>query len=304
MEAKREALLELGRRLARGGYPFVTPTPETHRRVLARKGLARDLRDVFGWSCPFSAAWMDPTLLSLLREAGECADEAPDRCRARVRFATLGGGLYVHSAYPTVEDDAVFFGPDTYRFCAFVAREAPPSRFVVDVGCGAGAGGMVAARASGAAKLSLADVNARALSLAEVNARLAGLRASIVRSDVLAAIEGQPDLIVTNPPFMRDTAARTYRDGGGAHGEALSLRILRESLERLAPGGTLLLYTGAPVVEGRDVFFEAARPMLEGRTYAYRELDPDIFGEALDDPGYERVERIAAVGLRVRGATR
>jgi hypothetical protein len=31
-----------------------------------------------------------------------------------------------------------------------------------------------------------------------------------------------------------------------------------------------------------------------------QELDPDVFGEQLLEPGYEEVERIAAVGLTVR----
>ena len=31
----------------------------------------------------------------------------------------------------------------------------------------------------------------------------------------------------------------------------------------------------------------------------YEELDPDVFGEELEQPGYELVERIAAVGLKV-----
>ena len=33
--------------------------------------------------------------------------------------------------------------------------------------------------------------------------------------------------------------------------------------------------------------------------WTYRELDPDVFGEELDKPGYERVERIAVVALTV-----
>src|SRR5690606_1800990 len=132
--------------------------------------------------------------------------------------------------------DAVFFGPDTYRFCAFVAREAPHARFVVDVGCGSGAGGIVAARASGAQKLVLADVNPRALCLSEVNATLAGQGAALVESDVLSHVSGAPDLVVANPPFMRDPSRRAYRDGGGSYGEALSVRIAREALARLAPG--------------------------------------------------------------------
>ena len=48
-------LLELGRRLAGEHYRFVTPTPLTHERVCQRvvPPLAKDLRDVFGWSLSF-----------------------------------------------------------------------------------------------------------------------------------------------------------------------------------------------------------------------------------------------------------
>jgi 23S rRNA G2069 N7-methylase RlmK/C1962 C5-methylase RlmI len=133
-----------------------------------------------------------------------------------------------------------------------------------------------------------------------VNAELAGRAALTVESDVLARARGEFDLIVANPPYMRDAEARLYRDGGGRFGEALSVRILREALARLSATGTLLLYTGAPIVEGRDVFLSAIEPHLEGCAFSYEELDPDVFGEELERPGYEAVERIAAIGLSVR----
>ncbi len=33
-----------------------------------------------------------------------------------------------------------------------------------------------------------------------------------------------------------------------------------------------------------------------GCSLRYREIDPDIFGELLDEPAYREVERIAAIG--------
>jgi hypothetical protein len=103
---------------------------------------------------------------------------------------------------------------------------------------------------------------------------------------------------------MRDDAERLYRDGGGRYGEALSVRIARESLARLGTRGTLILYTGAAIVDGVDQFYLALKPTLEacGGEVTYEELDPDVFGEELERPNYARVERIAAVGLRVRGS--
>jgi len=299
MDLASSALVELGRALARTGYRFVTPTPETHRRAIARRTHARDLRDVFGFSLPFEPSLLPAELSSLLAQAGALVVDGA-LARSAVRFSSLAGDLYVHSAYPTVAPDSVFFGPDTYRFCAYLARTAPRARTVVDIGCGSGAGGLVAGRAAQAERIVLADVNDRALSLARVNAALQGRRVEAVRSDVLAGVEGEIDLVVANPPYMRDEAARTYRDGGGRFGEALSVRIARESLARLAPGGTLLLYTGAAVVAGEDVFHAAVRDLLAEGEATYEELDPDVFGEELDRPGYEHVERIAAVAMCVR----
>lgn len=296
------ALLTLGRALAAAGYHFVTTTPETHRRVNARaqaagESRARTLRDVFGWNRPFAPELPGPAMLALLRAADAVADEPGGLLRATVRFSSLGGRLFAHSGYPTVQGSAVFFGPDTYRFCSLLARHAAPARRVVDVGCGSGAGGLAAG--SSAAPVVLADINPEALRLARVNAALAGVEAEVVQSDVLAGVPGAFDRVIANPPYMRDDAGRTYRDGGGAYGEALALRIVAEALARLAPGGSLVLYTGAAIVEGEDPFLTeaAARCRAAGARYTYEELDPDVFGEELERPAYARVDRIAAVAL-------
>jgi release factor glutamine methyltransferase len=298
---RASALLELGRGLRGLGYSFVTPTPETHSRVHARAarlggGEAQNLRDVFGWSRPFRRELLEPRLLALLERAQALATDGA-LLRAQVRFSSLDGDLYAHSAFPTVQADAVFFGPDTYRFCSLLKRWAPAARRLVDIGCGSGAGGLcLRGRAT---ELVLADINRHALLLAEVNAALAGARATLVESDVLSAVEGAVDLVIANPPYMRDAGARTYRDGGGSHGEALAVRIVREAIARLSPGGTLILYTGSAIVNGRDVFLSSVTPLLDSLQYEYEELDPDVFGEELDQPSYQDVDRIAAIGLRV-----
>ena len=119
------------------------------------------------------------------------------------------------------------------------------------------------------------------------------------RSDLLDDVVGDLDLVMSNPPFILDQAELPYRHGGGEHGAELSIRIVRAALERLQPGGTLLLYTGVAIVDGQDRFLEAIRGDLDvvcGQ-WSYEELDPDIFGGQLGCEGYERVERIVAVWL-------
>jgi hypothetical protein len=106
------ALHALVSRLRALKYSFTTPTPLTHARVLARKdGVARDLRDVFGWSLPFHPAVMPEDIIALL-EAGRALTQRGDLLASTVRVSTLGEDYFLHSAYPTDQQDAVFFGPD------------------------------------------------------------------------------------------------------------------------------------------------------------------------------------------------
>ena len=302
-----EALLQLGRRLRADGYRFTCVTPATQARVNARSEAhrARTLRDVFGWSRPFEASLLSADELEQLRIAGVLEPQGA-LWRSRVRWSSLDDLLLVHSAWPTDSRDAVFFGPDSYRFAQVIQdhlRHSPQRvQHAVDIGCGSGVGALLIARAAQHAQVSAVDINPVALRYTAVNAALAGVaNVSVELSDVLEGIAGTFDLIVANPPYMLDAGERAYRHGGGALGAELSLRIVEQACERLSIGGTLLLYTGVAIVEGRDALLEAVRLRLAGPAFgwSYRELDPDVFGEQLLEPGYEQVERIAAVALTV-----
>src|SRR6185295_795277 len=242
----------------------------------------------------FEPSLLDERLRTLAVQAG-ALETIGGLHRSSVRFSTLGDHLFVHSAFPTDAGDAVFFGPDTYRFARVlkqVVSSIEPARRlrVIDIGCGSGAGGIVVGDALGRAndpELVLADINAEALRHARVNALLNEFPdARVVHSDVLRGIDGNADLIIANPPYLVDGAKRTYRHGGGALGFDLSLRIVEEALPRLTSRGRLALYTGAAVIEGVDQFRRAVTPLLEraGEKFTYEEVDVDVFGEELDQP--------------------
>ncbi|OLU23337.1 SAM-dependent methyltransferase [Pseudomonas sp. PA15(2017)] len=306
--AQQQALLSLGQALEQQGYRFTTGTPLTHERVNARgeSQQARDLIGVFGWSRPFEAQVVDGELLELMRVGGVLQQQGQQLCSA-VRWSSLGDNLFVHSRYPTVQADAVFFGPDTYRFVrAIDAFFATPSAAAVsravDICCGAGPGALCIAQARPAAEVLAVDINPQALAFTRINAALAGVNNVEARySDLLKNVDGQFDLIVANPPYMLDADSRAYRDGGGELGAGLSEAIVEASIGRLAPGGSLLLYTGVAMTAAGDPFLAYVRRTLGDASLAWRyeEVDPDVFGEELLKPGYEQVERIAAVVLTV-----
>lgn len=286
-------------------YHFVTPTPATHARVVARKCEAQDLRDVFGWSLPFAPELVGPEVIDLLRNI-DALEERGALLVSKVRASSLGPHLLLHSAYPTTAHDAVFFGPDSYRFAAFLEAELPklPRRnSLVDLGAGTGVGAIVAARF--AEDIALIDVNPEALRLARANALHAEINFRIFggqswrfhKADTLAAAEGEVDCVIANPPYIADPAHRAYRDGGGMHGGEISLTWARQAAERLKSGGAFLLYTGSAIVNGEDQLKAALLGALRGFDITYREIDPDVFGEELEREDYADVDRIAAVGL-------
>ncbi len=299
------ALHQLATWLQTNHYRFITVTPATHARVNARleNSQAQSLAGIFGWSRPFTHTLLPAEMFDPLREAGIVLAHG-SLWRSQVRVSSLDGLLFFHSAYPTEAADAVFFGPDTYRFAQalknhFKGREVAVQR-AVDIGCGAGPGVLTLARLCPQAEVMGVDINPTALALTRLNAELAGLdQVQLCLSDLLQQAEGSFDLIVANPPYLVDASQRAYRHGGGPLGAGLSLDIVNAALERLAPGGSLVLYTGAAIIDNQDPFHQQVVQLLDSQQVAwkYEEVDPDVFGEELLRTTYASAERIAAVVL-------
>jgi methylase of polypeptide subunit release factors len=310
LSPEETALAIVGKSLQQRGYKFVTVSPETHTQIIQRATGNDACREAFGWSRWLDKTSLPPDIFEPLQDAGLVEIDG-EQFRSLIRYSSLDGQLFAHSAFPTDSKDAVFFGPDTYRFIHVLRRRLPEcglSRMstIVDVGCGSGAGGIFAAKLLGPrfrSEIILADVSEKALSFSRANISINAVnRVETLHSDVLGSISGDIDLIIANPPYLIDAQNRLYRDGGGEFGLELSLRIVREALEHLKTDGTLVLYTGTPVVGGHDLLREALVPTIEatGLAFEYEELDPDVFGEELAHPPYDQADRIAVVALILR----
>jgi ribosomal protein L3 glutamine methyltransferase len=131
-------------------------------------------------------------------------------------------------------------------------------RNIVDVCCGSGCLGILAALVFPDAAVTLVDIDARALAVAEQNVRRHGLqdRVRAIESDLLDGVPGDArfDLIVANPPYVDATDMATlppeYRHepahglAGGVDGIELVERLLAALPARLERGGLFVCEVG------------------------------------------------------------
>ena len=128
---------------------------------------------------------------------------------------------------------------------------------IIDVCCGGGSLGLVAAEAFPRATVLLSDLDELALSLAAENIGLHGRsdRVCALRADLLSAIQsGSVDVVLANPPYVSQAEMTElpveYRaeprialeaDAGGTE---LAVSLLREAVRILAPDGLMMLEVG------------------------------------------------------------
>jgi release factor glutamine methyltransferase len=151
---------------------------------------------------------------------------------------------------------------------------------VLDVGTGSGAIALAIADELPGADVIGVDTSVEALSLAVENAARTGLdgRVELRRGDLLAGLDGQFDLIVSNPPYVPavefddlQPEIRLYEPVEAVVGDGVWQAIARASLDALRPAGWLVLECG----DGQAAAVTAG---LEALGYADVLATPDLAG--------------------------
>jgi 16S rRNA (guanine1207-N2)-methyltransferase len=107
-------------------------------------------------------------------------------------------------------DHGVFSKGKLDRGTQLLAKEmwVPPKGRLLDLGCGYGPLGLLAAKLEPEIQVVMVDVNERAVDLASRNAERNGVRNAVaIAGDVREAVSGEFDAIVCNPPIKAGKAA-------------------------------------------------------------------------------------------------
>ena len=125
---------------------------------------------------------------------------------------------------------------------------------VLDVGTGSGAIALAIADEHPGARVTAIDVSVGALEVARENARTAELEVTFVEHDVGYGLEGEYDLVVSNPPYVGseeietlEPEVRDWEPRLATVGEGHTETIARVAARVLVPGGHLVL----EVADGR-----------------------------------------------------
>ena len=155
--------------------------------------------------------------------------------------------------------------PETELLVEYVAQRisAEQSATIVDVCTGSGCIAVAIARQRPRARLIATDLSSCSLDVARQNAirHSAGERIIWLEGNLLGALagqklEGQVDVIVSNPPYIAEAdwatlqpEVRLFEPRGalvaGPQGTELHKRLLQEACWYLSPGGALILEIGA-----------------------------------------------------------
>ncbi|MFM7244213.1 MAG: peptide chain release factor N(5)-glutamine methyltransferase [Planctomycetaceae bacterium] len=161
-----------------------------------------------------------------------------------------------------------------------LAKPADAPR-IVDVGTGSGAIAVTVAKHVPKATLAAVDLSAAALAVARANAERHGVadRIEFIEADLLAdpRLEGPWDVIVSNPPYVRDdefaALPRDVRDHepraalvAGPTGVELVARLAAHAAERLVAGGWLLIEIGPTTVAAAEAAVAAQAGLEPGPT--------------------------------------
>ena len=171
--------------------------------------------------------------------------------------------------------------PETEVLVDVALELLPTGGRALDLCCGSGAIALSLKRELAEVAVVATDISQAALAVARANGASCELEIEWLSGDLFAAVEGDFDLVVSNPPYVksgdldrlepevRDHEPRLALDGG-ADGLDCYRRIAHQASDHIRPGGYLLLEVG----DGQSA--EVEKLLAEVGRFAEVRTKPDL----------------------------
>ena len=127
-------------------------------------------------------------------------------------------------------------------------------RNILDLCTGSGCIGITLALNYPSAQVTCSDISAPALQVAKQNAQTHKAKINFVESDLFNNLKGKFDLIISNPPYIKEDDIQTLSpevkqeprlaQSGGREGTEIIEKIIQNAPKFLPPGGLLALEIG------------------------------------------------------------
>ncbi len=227
------------------------------------------------------------TLSYIFAHGEELIDPAPLVALLERRFAGeplqyIRGKADFFSRTFLVDDRVLIPRPETEILVETAIGYVRRGARVVDIGTGSGCVAISIERSVDGARVIGVDLSVDALAVADLNRRRLGSRVKLAASDLLSAIGGAIDVIVSNPPYVAagdidglEPEVRVYEPRlaltPGPKGLEIIDRVAKESRSKLARDGRLLMEVGYGQEEG-------VRSIARRRRFQVEEFVPDLAG--------------------------
>ena len=220
------------------------------------------------------------------------------------KLAALQARLLAHEPVQYVLGTAHFAGmelevtpatliprPETEELVQLIEREQAgrPGRRVLDVGTGSGCLALALARALPGAEVLAVDISAAALAVARRNAEawapaVAFQQVDILREMPIGIAPGTLDVLVSNPPYVRESERAGMRENVLAWEPATALFVPDEDpllfYRRLAEiGAQLLAADGVAYLEINEALGAETAELFAAQGFAEVRVVADMFGK-------------------------
>jgi len=197
--------------------------------------------------------------------------------RSQVRIIPFNGKYFVSDPLDRTIPDFVWIGSDSFLLAARLKDLNCRGKLVIDIGSGSGIQAITLATDLDT-KIIAIDINEKGLRYSKLNA-IVNKKDNMyfIKSDMLSAIRGGIDTIISNPPFifLPPSEKTVNRDGyGGVFGLEKIIYILQNLPQYLKPGGKAILLTLSPVISDKDILMEEVKKLFsENYAIEYKIID-------------------------------